>query len=1071
MSNSQPKARRLRGQVHSFFETLEARKLLTTAHPSVADVSPAPKATNVPIDAFVSCDVNLVGPGQVVDSNSVTKTGDVILVRISDGANIPGVANTTGGGDAIIFTPAQQLDLNTKYQFTVTAKVTDTAGHTFSPFTSTFTTSPTPPTPPPKDIRFDKVPLLTTAVGKQFTCVAVGPDHRLYAADMTGYIIRYDILDDGTLGASKTITTVRDHNGGSRLITGLLFGGNPKSPDVYVSHGFSSVLGSPDNTGKISLLTGKNLDTYKDLVINLPRSFKDHLTDQMAWGPDSAIYWCQPSMTAMGAPDDAWGQRSEHLLSATILRLDLTKLGSGTLDARTADAGGSFDPFASNSPLTIYADGVRNAYDLIWSTDEHLFAATNGSAGGGNTPAGTAPYTGHRLDQGTNGPYTGPDVPAEMGVVSQPDYLYDIKKGGYYGHPNPLRDEYVMNGGNPTANLDKGEVSEYPVGTQPDRNYRGFVFNFGQHESPDGGIEYLGNAFGGKLKHQLLYVQYSGGDNIVALKRSGGTITSSVENIVGFTGFVDPLDLTQDAASGNIYVAEYGGERITLLRPDESQLNNSPTVSANPKVMKFDAVRGQTSPTQVLTIKNTGGASLTVNQVLFTGAEPTDYTFINKPPLPIKLAPGASFSVQVAFKPSSSGKTGFHLATLQIQSTDANHPNFDVPLRGFALGGLEGANEPSLQRILDLYQIPVRVGDNTPDETNLPLPPAKGSNEIVAQTLLAADTTTPVSIDLLASFSASANPLANVGFYNAKSGAEHGLFSVLPASYQQVDVKITGTQHFLPGGSTFGIYVTAPHFGHTSFSQDSKNTWAAGGPANERMLRFYPLKNSAGAVVKNAYVVAVEEEPNASDQQDLVFIIRNVKPASAASSGTTTTPPPAVKSILAGADIGNPTPAGSLTALSDTGFDMTAGGADILGNADQFHYAYQARTGNFDVKVRVKSLAATDVWSKAGLMVRNSLKAGAQNVFMLTSPTKLRFTYRADTNGTTTTLGAGTPTFPNTWLRLQRSGNTYTGYASSDGVKWTVISSVTIDLGKTLFVGLAATSHNTTKTTTAEFRG
>src|SRR5204862_7668893 len=108
--------------------------------------------------------------------------------------------------------------------------------------------------------------------------------------------------------------------------------------------------------------------------------------------------------------------------------------------------------------------------------------------------------TGPRLEVGTTVPYGGPEVPGENGVGSQPDYLYDIKKGGYYGHPNPLRDEYVMNGGNPTANLDKGEVSEYPVGTQPDRNYRGFAFNFGHPEPPDGGIAYLGNASGGKHK-------------------------------------------------------------------------------------------------------------------------------------------------------------------------------------------------------------------------------------------------------------------------------------------------------------------------------------------------------------------------------------------------------------------------------------------------------------------------------------------------------------------------------------------------------------------------------------------
>src|SRR5438876_11036677 len=105
MSYQKPKARGLRIQLPCCCEALETRALLAS-HPSVADVNPENRATNVSPDTFIACDVSLVGVGEVVDSASVKKAGDVTLLRVSDGASVPGDANTTGGGDAIIFTPS-----------------------------------------------------------------------------------------------------------------------------------------------------------------------------------------------------------------------------------------------------------------------------------------------------------------------------------------------------------------------------------------------------------------------------------------------------------------------------------------------------------------------------------------------------------------------------------------------------------------------------------------------------------------------------------------------------------------------------------------------------------------------------------------------------------------------------------------------------------------------------------------------------------------------------------------------------------------------------------------------------
>ena len=80
--------------------------------------------------------------------------------------------------------------------------------------------------------------------------------------------------------------------------------------------------------------------------------------------------------------------------------------------------------------------------------------------------------------------------------VAEPetDYLFRIRKGYYYGHPNPVRHEYVLNGGNPTAGVDPYELAEYPVGTKPDPHWQPAAFDMGMHESPDGAIEYHGSA-------------------------------------------------------------------------------------------------------------------------------------------------------------------------------------------------------------------------------------------------------------------------------------------------------------------------------------------------------------------------------------------------------------------------------------------------------------------------------------------------------------------------------------------------------------------------------------------------
>ncbi len=170
-------------------------------------------------------------------------------------------------------------------------------------------------------------------------------------------------------------------------------------------------------------------------------------------------------------------------------------------------------------------------------------------------------------------------------------------------------------------------------------------------------------------------------------------------------------------------------------------------------------------------------------------------------------------------------------------------------------------------------------------------------------------------------------------------------------------------------------------------------------------------------------------------------------------------------------DIGSPPFSTSMEVVSN-GVDVTAGGTDIGGTADQFGFSYQSRTGNFDVSVRLAGLDLSDVWAKAGLMARGSLAAGSTFAAVFGTPAMNGsfFESRSSVNGQTANAGTAPPNDPNVWLRLTRVGDVFTGYASYDGQTWTRLSSATLVMSSQIYVGLAVSSHNAAQTTTAQFR-
>ena len=548
------------------------------SRPRVLTVAPADESSGVFRDTSVTAELYL--PVGAIDPNTVT-SATVRLVNVADGAVVPAGVNTSGGGDVLVLTPVDTLEAATGYRFEITDGVKDVAGNAFLPHLSTFSTGQIASGTGIPGVAFDKVE--TSATGQLFTSVTIGPDRKLYAATLTGFIARYTIEADGTLSGEQLIPTVRNLNDGeNRTIIGLAFdpASTPANPILWVTDNFM-YLGNddvPDWSSKLVRLTGADLQNGQAVLVNLPRSAHDHEANSIAFGPDGKLYFPMGSNTGMGSPDVAWANRPEVLLSGAVLRLDPDLLPAQLpLDVKTPDGGGSYDPLAPGAPLTLHATGVRNAYDLLWHSNGQLYAPTNGSAAGANIPGvpsalpDTCSTT--RPDLAPNGPwtYSGPTVNAISGnPAAQTDFVHRIQAGGYYGHPNPARCEYISYGGNPTSTNDPWQEGQYPVGVPPDRNFRsGDVYDAGLHASANGVIEYRSDVLGTALKGKLLVVRYSAGKDIMVMDPGGsaGKIISTSLGVTGFTGFDDPLDLVEDPATGNIYVTELGGAKITLLRP------------------------------------------------------------------------------------------------------------------------------------------------------------------------------------------------------------------------------------------------------------------------------------------------------------------------------------------------------------------------------------------------------------------------------------------------------------------------------------------------------------------------
>jgi fibronectin type 3 domain-containing protein len=151
-------------------------------------------------------------------------------------------------------------------------------------------------------------------------------------------------------------------------------------------------------------------------------------------------------------------------------------------------------------------------------------------------------------------------------------------------------------------------------------------------------------------------------------------------------------------------------------------------------------------------------------------------------------------------------------------------------------------------------------------------------------------------------------------------------------------------------------------------------------------------------------------------------------------------------------------------------FTIAGAGGSQWAGSDQAQLAGTTLTGDGSVTVRVASIQNTNAFAKAGIMVRESAAQNAKLVALDITPSSgIQFIRRATAGAALTSTTTTAAAFAPTYLRLTRTGSTFTAARSTDGVTFTTIASDTVAMNAAVTVGLFAYSFNANATSTSTF--
>ena len=142
---------------------------------------------------------------------------------------------------------------------------------------------------------------------------------------------------------------------------------------------------------------------------------------------------------------------------------------------------------------------------------------------------------------------------------------------------------------------------------------------------------------------------------------------------------------------------------------------------------------------------------------------------------------------------------------------------------------------------------------------------------------------------------------------------------------------------------------------------------------------------------------------------------------------------------------------------------LQGAGDDIAKTEDQFHGVWQTLSNDGSVSARVTSIQKLDIFTKAGVMLREGMDPGSPYYAIFATPDHgLVVQYRELQEGNSALNDFPLPgnKLP-VYLKVTRVGNVFNAYYSQDGINWTMLpgETKTLNMPTTLFAGMAMTSH------------
>lgn len=168
-------------------------------------------------------------------------------------------------------------------------------------------------------------------------------------------------------------------------------------------------------------------------------------------------------------------------------------------------------------------------------------------------------------------------------------------------------------------------------------------------------------------------------------------------------------------------------------------------------------------------------------------------------------------------------------------------------------------------------------------------------------------------------------------------------------------------------------------------------------------------------------------------------------------------------------DLGDATPSGYAEHAGDI-WTVAGGGENIWRDTDECHFAYAEVPGDARITCRLTDLERVEEYTKAGAMIRTGLAESDPFGFVgMTAAHGSEVLWRSSrgTHATTDQFDEGA-TLPH-WYRLVRTGEYLTAFVSEDGEAWTPIDQFRIPNSESVYVGVAACSHDSETLTEAQF--